>query len=74
MFLLTRQMPTCPYNSFLPQNYTKFSKQIISEALFLMNRKKQYFCRLKNKGVPSLSRQGEKAEIIPSNLIRIMPA
>ena len=32
------------------------------------------FLHPKNKGVPFLLRQVESAEIIPSNLIRVMPA
>ena len=42
--------------------------------IFAAVSKKAVFLPPKNKGVPSLFRQGEKAEIIPSNLIRIMPA
>ena len=36
--------------------------------------KKLLFLPPNYKGVPSLLRQGEKAENIPSNLIRVMPA
>ena len=41
---------------------------------FIIVSKKTVLLPQKNKGVPSLSRQGEKAEIIPSNLIQIMLA
>ncbi len=41
---------------------------------FLVVSKKAVFLPPKNKGVPFLPVQDEKAEIIPSYLIRIMPA
>ena len=41
---------------------------------FLVVSKKAVFLPPKNKGVPFLPGQDEKAEIIPFYLIRIMPA
>ena len=53
-----------PANLQFPEG-NLFSLDILKKVLFLPPN---------YKGVPSLLRQGEKAENIPSNLIRIMPA